>query len=61
MVKSYWLVAIRKLWKHKVQTSINILSLAIGITSCFIVYMLTSFELSTDRFHSNLLGLWSNS
>ncbi len=51
MLKNYWLIAIRKLWKHKVHTLINILGLTIGLASCLIIYLLTRFELSYDRFH----------
>jgi putative ABC transport system permease protein len=51
MLKNYWLIAVRKLWKHKAHAAINILGLTIGLTSCLIIYLLTRFELSADRFH----------
>ena len=51
MLKNYWLVAIRKLWKHKVHAAINILGLAVGFTSCLIIFLITHFELSYDHFH----------
>jgi putative ABC transport system permease protein len=53
MVKNYWLIAIRKLWKHKVHAAINVLSLAIGLTACLIIFLITHFELGYDRFHPN--------
>ena len=53
MLKNYWLIAIRKLWKHKVHAGINILGLAIGLTSCLIIFLITHFELSYDHFHPN--------
>lgn len=51
MLKSYCLIAIRKLWKHKIHALVNILGLSIGIASCLIIFLITRFELSYDRFH----------
>ncbi|HVS94921.1 MAG TPA: ABC transporter permease [Puia sp.] len=53
MLKSYWLIAVRKLWKQKVYAAINVLGLAIGLTACLIIFLITHFELSYDRFHPN--------
>jgi putative ABC transport system permease protein len=53
MLKNYWLVAIRKLWKHKAHTAINILGLTIGLASCLIIFLITHFELGYDHFHPN--------
>jgi len=51
MLKNYWLIAIRKLWKHKIHAVINVLGLAVGLTACLIIFLMTHFELSYDRFH----------
>jgi putative ABC transport system permease protein len=51
MLKNYWLVAIRKLLRHKAHSGINIIGLTIGIASCLIIWLLTRFELSYDNFH----------
>lgn len=51
MIRNYWLVAIRKLLRHKAHSIINILGLTIGIASCFIIFLLTRYELSYDTFH----------
>jgi putative ABC transport system permease protein len=51
MLRNYWLIAIRKLWKHKVHAVINVLGLTIGLTSCLIIFLITHFELGYDRFH----------
>jgi putative ABC transport system permease protein len=53
MIRNYWLVAIRKLLRHKIHSIINVLGLAIGIASCLMIYLLTRFELSYDTFHPN--------
>jgi ABC-type lipoprotein release transport system permease subunit len=53
MLRNYWLIAIRKLWKHKGHASINVLGLTIGLASCLIIFLITHFELGYDRFHPN--------
>jgi putative ABC transport system permease protein len=53
MLKNYWLIAIRKLWKHKVHAAINVLGLTIGLASCLIIFLITHFELGYDHFHPN--------
>jgi putative ABC transport system permease protein len=51
MLKNYWLVAIRKILRHKIYSSIDILGLTIGVASCLIIFLVTRFELSYDTFH----------
>jgi putative ABC transport system permease protein len=51
MLKNYWLVAIRKLWKHRAHALINVLGLTIGLASCLIIFLITHFELGFDHFH----------
>jgi putative ABC transport system permease protein len=53
MLRNYWLIAIRKLWKHKVHALINVLGLTIGLASCLIIFLITHFELGYDHFHPN--------
>ena len=53
MLKTYWLIAVRKMQRNKIQSVINILGLTIGITTCLIIFLLTRFELSYDTFHPN--------
>ncbi len=53
MLKNYWLVAIRKLWKHKIHALINVLGLTVGLASCLIIFLITHFELGYDHFHPN--------
>lgn len=52
MIKNYFKIALRNLWKHKVFSFINITGLSIGITACFFIFMYVGFELSYDNFHS---------
>ncbi|HSC36303.1 MAG TPA: ABC transporter permease, partial [Chitinophagaceae bacterium] len=51
MLKSYWTIAFRNLWKNKVYSLINIMGLAIGMAACFFIFQYGRFELSYDRWH----------
>ncbi|MEP7323717.1 MAG: ABC transporter permease [Saprospiraceae bacterium] len=51
MFKNYFIIAWRNLVRNKAFTAINILGLALGISACLIIYLITSFELSYDCFH----------
>lgn len=53
MLRNYWLIAIRKLWKHRTHAVINILGLTLGLTSCLIIFLITHFELGFDHFHQD--------
>lgn len=51
MFKNYLLIATRNLTKHKFHSSINILSLAIGIAACLVIYLFIADERSFDTMH----------
>ena len=51
MLKNYLTIAFRNLRKQRFYTAINILGLAIGITSCLIIVLYVTHELSYDRQH----------
>ena len=51
MLKSYLKIALRNLTQHKVYSFINVFSLAIGITTCLVVFLFITDELSFDSFH----------
>lgn len=52
MLRNYLKVAVRYLLRHKGYTAINILGLAVGITSCILIMLFVRSEFSYDRFHS---------
>jgi putative ABC transport system permease protein len=52
MIKNYFKVAVRNLFRHKGYTAINILGLAVGITCCILIMLFVRSEFSYDRFHS---------
>lgn len=51
MFKNYLKVALRNLLKQKGYSVINILGLAIGMTSCLLIFLYVVDELKFDRFH----------
>lgn len=53
MIKTQLLFALRRLGRHKLTTSINVLGLTFGILSCMVIYLYVSFEFSYDRFHAD--------
>jgi putative ABC transport system permease protein len=53
MLKNYFTIAIRNLWKNKVYSGINIIGMAIGLACCLTIGLFIRDELSYDRFHSH--------
>ncbi len=51
MIKNYFKVAIRNIFKHKAFSLINITGLAIGIACSVLILLFVTHELSYDRFH----------
>jgi putative ABC transport system permease protein len=51
MFKSYLTIAWRNMVRHKVFTVLNVLGLALGICACIVIYQVSHYELSFDRFH----------
>jgi len=52
MVRNYIKIALRNLWRNKVNSTINIFGLAIGIASCILIMLFVKDELTFDKFHS---------
>ena len=52
MIKNYFKIAFRNLWRHRVFSFINIMGLAVGMTACFLIFLYIHFELSYDSFHT---------
>jgi putative ABC transport system permease protein len=53
MIKKQLLFALRRLGRHKLTTSINVLGLTFGILSCIVIYLYVAFEFSYDKFHAD--------
>src|ERR1700754_747081 len=52
MIKNYFKIAFRNLWKHKVFSFINIMGLTVGMTACFLIALYVHFESSYDAFNT---------
>lgn len=52
MFRNYLLLAFRNFLRNRTYTLINVLGLSIGITSCVIIFLLITNDLSFDRFHT---------
>ncbi len=53
MLTNYFKVAIRNIVKYKFFSFINIFGMAVGITSCLLIILYISHELSYDKFHKD--------
>ncbi|NBC67306.1 MAG: FtsX-like permease family protein [Bacteroidetes bacterium] len=52
MIKNYFKIALRNLFKYKVYSFINIFGLAVGIACCLLIGLYVQNEWSYDTFHS---------
>lgn len=51
MQLNYFKIAWRSLFRNKIYSAINVLGLSLGISTCLVIYLITHFELSYDKFH----------
>jgi predicted permease len=51
MLKKQLLFSLRRLGRHKLNTTINVLGLTLGVLSCLVIFLFVSFEFSYDKFH----------
>lgn len=52
MIRNYFKIALRNLWKHRTFSFINIMGLTVGMTACFLIFLYVRFETSYDSFHA---------
>jgi putative ABC transport system permease protein len=52
LLENYFKISTRNIFKHKMISSINVFSLAIGLAACVVIYLFVSDERSFDAFHS---------
>jgi len=53
MLKNYFTIAFRTLWKNKVFSVINVLGLAIGISASLVIYLLVNYHFTFDKFEKD--------
>ena len=51
MLKNYFKIAFRNLWRHRVFSGINLLGLAVGMSSFLLIFSYVSFERSYDAWN----------
>ena len=59
MIRNFFKVAVRNLWKYKGYSFLNILGLAIGITCSLLIYFWVQHEKSMNAFHANGKNLYA--
>ena len=52
MIKNYFKIAWRNIWKNKVFSAINIIGLAVGMAAFMLIMLFVSYEKSFDNFHT---------
>ena len=58
MLKNYFKLAVRNLWKNKTFTAINLVGLALGITCSLGIFMMVRHESDFDTFHSDYKNIY---
>jgi len=53
MILNYFKIAWRNILRYRVFSLINVLGLALGISSCIVIYTITSYDFSFDKFHED--------
>jgi putative ABC transport system permease protein len=53
MIRSYFKIALRGFWKHKLFTLINIIGLSIGISASLVIYLIVHYDFTFDKFHKD--------
>ncbi|MAZ27623.1 MAG: cell division protein FtsX [Cytophagaceae bacterium] len=53
MIRNYIKTAWRNIWKNKLFSAINIISLAIGFSASFVIGLMVYYDLSFDTFHED--------
>ncbi len=53
MIRNYFKIAVRNMWKNKGFSFVNITGLVTGMTACLMILQYVSFELSFDRFQKD--------
>lgn len=64
MIKNYFIIAIRQLYKNKTFSSINVIGLAIGMAAFILLMLFVQNEVSYDQYHSKrdrIYSLWNKS
>jgi putative ABC transport system permease protein len=58
MIKNYFKIALRNLWKHKGFSAINIVGLASGLACFILIALYVADELSYDRYNEKATRIY---
>lgn len=58
MIKNYFKIAWRNLWKNKIFSAINILGLSTGLAGCILIFLFIQHELSYDKFNTQAKNIY---
>jgi putative ABC transport system permease protein len=58
MLQNYFTIALRNILKHKFYSVLNIVGLAFGLTSCFLIGLYIYDELTFDKFHKDYQNIY---
>ena len=58
MLRNYFKVTFRNLWRSKINSLVNILGLAVGITCAILIVLFVKDELTYDTFHTKIDRLY---
>ena len=58
MLRNFFITSLRILWRNKVTSAINILSLSIGITAFILILLYVGHETSYDKFNENYENIY---
>ena len=53
MLRNYLKIALRQLWRNRLFAGLNMVGLSIGLSACWVIYRLVSFEFSFDTQNPN--------
>ena len=58
MLKNYFKISVRNLWKQKGFTFINLSGMAVGMACCFLLLIYVNHEMHFDEYHPNVERLY---
>lgn len=54
MFANYFKIALRQLWRNRLFTALNVVGLAIGLSACWIIFRMVSYEFAFDKQHPHV-------
>ncbi|GAA0730171.1 ABC transporter permease [Aquimarina litoralis] len=59
MIRNYFKIAWRNLWRNKLNSFINLVGLSLGLAACILIMMYVSHEKNYDQFHEDAHRIFS--